>query len=328
MTSTASGSGPTLSHATHFDPQFTVLIPTYKRPANLDRCLEALSRQDLPATQILIVRRMDDLETREIVEKWAPMLPVQEICVAAPGVVHSLNSGLDRIASWGDGGLVCILDDDTAPHPAWLARIKAIFAAEPDVGGIGGRDHIYDGGVLQTGEASEVGVIRWYGRFLGNHHLGVGPRRDVDYLKGANMSFRMSAIGDLRFDTRLLGSGAQVHNDLAFSLGVRNRGWRIVYDPEVAVDHFRGERFDSDKRGAPAMDAAENMAANFYLTLRCYVEPPSRRTMALLYARLIGLRHTPGFIRGVLFRLRSNKDGVALRAVCARAWQTAKKMAS
>jgi cellulose synthase/poly-beta-1,6-N-acetylglucosamine synthase-like glycosyltransferase len=309
------------------EPKSTVLIPTYKRPANLDRCLDALSKQDPPASLILIVRRTDDAETEEIFKKWESQLPVEEVCVTVPGVVHSLNSGLDRIASKGDGGIVCILDDDTAPHPGWLARILAIFAAEPRVGGIGGRDHIYDGGVLQTGEASDVGIIRWYGRFLGNHHLGSGPRRDVDYLKGANMSFRMSAIGDLRFDTRLLGSGAQVHNDLAFSLGVGNRGWRIVYDPEVAVDHFRGERFDSDKRGAPAMDAAENMAVNFYLTLRCYVEPPYRRAMALLYARLIGLRHTPGFVRGVLSQLRSNKDGVALRTVCVRAWRTARKMA-
>jgi cellulose synthase/poly-beta-1,6-N-acetylglucosamine synthase-like glycosyltransferase len=307
----------------------TVLIPTYKRPANLDRCLEALSRQDLAPTRVLIVRRANDTATQEVAERWAASsLAVVELSVTVPGVVHSLNRGLDWIESHGEGGIVCILDDDTAPHPVWLAKIAAIFAAEPEVGGIGGRDHIYDGGILQTGEAADVGIIRWYGRFVGNHHLGSGPRRDVDFLKGANMSFRMAAIGDLRFDTRLLGSGAQVHNDLAFSLGVRNRGWRTVYDPEVAVDHFRGERHDSDKRGAPAMDAAENMAYNLYLTLRCYVQPRSRRAMTLLYARLIGLRHTPGLLRGLWSLLRAHPEGMALYTVCTRAWRTARTISA
>jgi len=302
----------------------TVLVPTYRRPADLDRCLDALGRQVRPAARILVVRRADDTATLEIVEKWASKLPVEEICVTVAGVVHSLNAGLDRI----HGGIVCILDDDTAPHPSWLARIEAIFAAEPGVGGIGGRDYVYDGGVLRTGDASEVGILRWYGKVVGNHHLGTGPRRDVEFLKGANMSFRMAAIGDLRFDTRLLGVGAQVHNDLAFSLGVHNRGWRIVYDPEVSVDHFRGERFDSDKRDAPAIDAAENMACNYYLTLRCYVQPFPRRAMALLYARLIGRQHVPGSLRGLWFRLRSDRDGLAYRRVAVRAWKTAREMAA
>ncbi len=321
MTAPLKGAAQKISSAT----RHTVLIPTYKRPDNLDRCLVALSKQEMDASQILVVRREDDTLTQEILKKWETKLPVEEVCVAAPGVVYSLNAGLDRIAQREGESTVCILDDDTAPHPFWLARIDAIFAAEPSVGGIGGRDHIYDLGILQSGEASDVGIIRWYGRFVGNHHLGTGARRDVDYLKGANMSFRMAAIGDLRFDTRLLGTGAQVHNDLAFSLGVRNRGWRIVYDPAVAVDHFRGERFDSDKRGAPALDAAENTAFNFYLTLRCYVQPSYRRAMALLYARMIGLKHTPGLLRGLWFRLKSNTDGVAFRAVSVRAWQTARE---
>ena len=304
-----------------------MLIPTYKRPANLDRCLQALSTQQTPATQIVVVLRKDDLLSKEVVKKWAMKLPINDIEVTEVGVVFSLNAGIDHVAQQGNSGTICILDDDTAPHPLWLAHIDAIFAAEKDVGGIGGRDHIYDGGVLQTGEADDVGIIRWYGRFVGNHHLGTGRRRNVDYLKGANMSFRIAAIGDLRFDTRLLGSGAQVHNDLAFSLGVRNRGWRMVYDPEVAVDHFRGERFDSDTRDAPALDAAANTAYNFYLTLLCYVKPPFRRGMAVLYARTIGLKHTPGLLRGLWYRLARNKQGVAFRAVSVRAWRTARAIA-
>ena len=314
------------------DFQFTVLIPTYKRPADLDRCLEALSKQDLLPTTILIVRRSDDASTQEVVERWGASLRIEEACVTLPGQVHALNTGLNWIRGRGSEersgmDLVCILDDDTAPHAAWLDRIATIFATEPDVGGVGGRDYNYINGKPLMDEASPVGTILWYGRLIGNHHLGSGPRRDVDFLKGANMTYRMAAVGALDFDRRLLGSGAQVHNDLAFSMGVRNRGWRLVYDPLVSVDHFSAERFDSDRRGAPAMDAIENMGTNFYLTLRCYVKPPHRRAMALLYNWLVGRRKVPGYLLGLWFKMRSNEDGVALRAVCARAWRTARNLA-
>ena len=314
------------------DFQFTVLIPSYKRPADLDRCLDALSKQDLLPSRILVVRRADDAATSEIVDRWQPTLRIEEAHVSLPGQVHALNAGLNWIKGQCQKersaiDLVCILDDDTAPHAAWLERIATIFATQPDVGGVGGRDYNFIDGKPLMGEASPVGTILWYGRLIGNHHLGSGPRRDVDFLKGANMTYRMAAIGDLEFDRRLLGSGAQVHNDLAFSMGVRNRGWRLVYDPQVSVDHFSAERFDSDRRGTPAMDAVENMGTNFYLTLRCYVKPLHRRAIALLYNGLVGRRKVPGYLLGLWFRLRSNEDGVALRAVCVRAWRAARKLA-
>jgi len=298
------------------------MIPTYRRPADLLRCLEALSRQQRPADQILVVRRTEDLDSQSAVDQWASALPLKAVCVDLPGQVHSLNTGLEHVT----GDIVSIIDDDTAPHPGWLQRIEEIFAAEPDVGGVGGRDHLYIDGKLQSGAATEVGTIRWYGKFVGNHHLGTPQKRDVLALKGANMSYRMAAVGDTRFDRRLRGKGAQVRNDLAFSLAIHNKGWRNVYDPLVAVDHFTAERLDSDKRGAPAIDAAENMAFNHLLVIDEYVQPLPRRLMVKLYAHVIGLRHAPGLLRAVVYRLRSNRQGLAYRAAALRAWHDVRKL--
>jgi hypothetical protein len=44
---------------------------------------------------------------------------------------------------------------------------------------------------------------------IGNHHLGVGEPREVDVLKGVNMSYRRTAIADIHFDERMRGTGAQ-----------------------------------------------------------------------------------------------------------------------
>ena len=41
-------------------------------------------------------------------------------------------------------------------------------------------------GLLQDGPERQVGRVAWYGRCLSYHHLGTGPAREVDFLKGAD----------------------------------------------------------------------------------------------------------------------------------------------
>ena len=74
---------------------------------------------------------------------------------------------------------------------------------------------MYYGTELAEGSRAVVGKLAWFGRLTGNHHLGVGGGREVDVLKGVNMSFRREAIADLRFDQRMRGSGAKVRQFLS-----------------------------------------------------------------------------------------------------------------
>src|SRR5262249_15669392 len=146
------------------------------------------------------------------------------------------------------------------------------------------------------GSRHEVGVIRRTGRIVGNHHLGVGPARPVRMLKGANMSYRRAAVAALRFDTRLRGAGAQVHNDMAFSMSVRRAGWNVKYAPMIAVDHFPAERFDDDRRDAQTLGALSDAAYNFHLILSGQLDPIDREIAWLWYA-LIGTRVYPGVLQ-------------------------------
>ena len=129
--------------------------------------------------------------------------------------------------------------------------------------------------------------------------LGVGGLREVDMLKGANMSYRRAAIERLRFDTRLRGAGAQVHNDMGFSMRVQRDGWKLVYDPAIAVDHFPAERFDDDRRDAASLNAISNGAYNMHLILREHL-PPVRREIAWWWWTLVGTRVYPGLAHVLL----------------------------
>ncbi|WDD92902.1 glycosyltransferase [Burkholderia sp. FERM BP-3421] len=282
----------------------SVLVPTYRRPDDLARCLAALARQRRAPDEVIVVARRDDAATHARLADPAVRggLTLRVAAVDAPGQVAALNRGLE--AARGD--VIAITDDDAAPRADWLARIAAAFGADPALGALGGRDWVHEKGRLLDAARPLVGRLRASGRIVGNHHLGVGGAREVDLLKGANMSYRRAAIAGLRFDTRLRGAGAQPHNDLAFSLGVKRAGWKLVYDPAVAVDHYPAERFDDDGRDAASLDAVSNAAYNLHLVLREHL-PPLRREAAWWWYALVGTRVYPGVAHLMLGALSARR---------------------
>ena len=256
-------------------------------------------------------------------QRWSARLPVEIQKIDRPGVVQALNLGLDH----AEGDIVTITDDDTEALPDWLARIEAHFQADDRLGGVGGRDLLHQGGVILPATAPVVGRILPFGRIVGAHHLGVGPARHVEHLKGVNMSWRRSAIAGERFDTDLRGDGAQVYFELAFSLAVLARGWTLLYDPAIGVHHYVAPRFDADQRRVFSQPATENAAFNLYLSLFRYMAYGPRRWTTLLWAKWIGTVTHPGILRAWMSELRRDAQGVELRASTARAWTEAKAAA-
>ena len=114
--------------------------------------------------------------------------------------------------AYADADFVALTDDDAEPVEDWLERIAVVFEEQDDVAGVGGRDDQ----VGTIAEQLDVGRVQWFGRVIGNHHLGAGPPRDVDVLKGVCCAFRIAppAHGRLRRAaarrgrTGALGAGA------------------------------------------------------------------------------------------------------------------------
>ncbi|RKP48306.1 glycosyltransferase family 2 protein [Trinickia fusca] len=288
--------------------KLTVLIPTYRRPDDLARCLLALQRQTRQAEQVIVVARPDDEATHAALAdpKVRGELVLECVMVDVPGQIAALNRGLDS----AKGDVIAITDDDAAPRADWLERIAAAFAANPRLGAVGGRDWVHERGRLLDGQCRQVGRVMASGKIVGNHHLGVGEAREVDLLKGANMSYRRAAIAGIRFDERLRGKGAQVHGDMAFSMSVKRSGWKLVYDPRVAVDHYPAPRIDEDPRHEQSAVAICNAAYNLHLTLREHL-PPLHRLTAWWWYALIGTRVYPGLVHAVL--ALASKNGGAVR---------------
>jgi cellulose synthase/poly-beta-1,6-N-acetylglucosamine synthase-like glycosyltransferase len=292
----------------------SVVVPTYRRTRDLERCLEGLAAQRRQPNEVLVVVRSTDTESRAVLIPWLDRPGIRMVPVEAGGQVNALNAGLDAAT----GELVMITDDDAAPREDWVERVEALFAADARLGGVGGRDVVHLGDTVLGGSARSVGRVQWFGRLTGNHHLVFDSPSHVDILKGANMSYRAAAIDGLRFDVRLRGAGAQVGNDMAFSFAVGKRGWRLLYDPLVIVDHYPAPRFDNDQRGAVNLVAVEDMAFNTWWALRCHLGPGPRRLLALLWEHLVGTRGSPGLVREWVSRLRGDLRAVEIAAAARR----------
>ncbi|MEO1394471.1 MAG: glycosyltransferase family 2 protein [Cyanobacteria bacterium J06634_5] len=274
----------------------TVIIPSYRRPKDLTRCLEALHSQTVPANEIIVVVREEDVETRAVLDTILDALPLTQILVSVSGVIAAMNAGLE--AATGD--IVAFTDDDAAPQTDWLERIETCFTANPKVGGVGGRDLVRRKDPALKQNRSVVGRLQWYGRLIGNHHLGFGDAREVDILKGVNMSYRRSAVGDLRFDTRMLGSGAQVHFEVAFSLALKRKGWKLIYDPDILVHHYVAKRFDEDQRNHFNSLAYLNAVHNETVALLDHLSPLQRFVFGL-WSIFVGSCQAFGLLQWVRF---------------------------
>jgi glycosyltransferase involved in cell wall biosynthesis len=285
----------------------TVLIPTLRRPDDLGRCLEALARQERRPDQVVIVVRRDDELTASFLASCPPdLLPLEIAYTNGGGQVGALNTGLRHAT----GDIISILDDDTAPWADWLARIEQHFLQRPTLGGLGGRDILHTQGAADEKALDNVGRVFWYGRWVGQSHRGHGPVREVELLKGCNMSYRREAVAGIWFDTRLRGNGAQWFNDASFSLMVHRAGWDICYDPSVLVDHFHGTRQDGDDRQSTTPAEVYDAAFNETLALSDYL-PPVRRALFLLFGFGVGNRKVPGLLQWLRLALTGHGHSAA-----------------
>jgi cellulose synthase/poly-beta-1,6-N-acetylglucosamine synthase-like glycosyltransferase len=288
----------------------TVIVPTWLRPASLAECLSGLIRQERAPDEVIGVVRDIDIEGQEVLRSYIGRLPLRIVVVRVPGTIAALNAALEVAA----GTLVSITDDDAVPKSDWLRRIEAWFRQDPAIGAVGGRDLVHQNGIPTLGERSDVGRIQWYGRTVGNHHLGAGPARNVDFLKGVNMSFRREAVGSIRLNTRLRGRGAQEQNEMDFCLAVRDQGWRIVYDPAVLVDHHPARRPEVDRvQHSYEFENQSNAAFNHTLCIYPRLSFAGRLFMPA-WSVLIGTSEFPGLAQAMRLLLLKHPNALGKTA--------------
>ncbi len=214
--------------------RMAVLVTTYGRRDYLQRCLDSLLSQERLPDEIVIVTRVGDAPTEELVggllQSYSGPVSLCHGRVEEPGVLAANRVGMKLVTA----DTVSFIDDDARAHPDWLARIEKWFESDPTIGAVGGRDITHTDNGIVAHRARTVARIYWYGRIVGNHESIYPRSSEAQHLKGVNMSFRRELMAP--FDELILGNAHHYETDLCFA--VRNSGYRIIFDGRILVDHF------------------------------------------------------------------------------------------
>lgn len=291
----------------------SVIVPAYQRPEALERCLTAIAGQTRRPDEVIVVLRVGDDATIAAARsvRFPPDTSVALEMVTTPGVVAAMQRGLDA----AQGEIIAFTDDDAEPRADWLERLVRTIDQDERIAGAGGRDWQ----PLERGDAHVVGRVQWFGRVVGNHHLGAGSARDVDLLKGVNCAFRAAPLRAVGFDARLLGGGAQLHWELALCLPLRRAGWRLVYDPAIAVDHHVAVRTGVDQihRGRFAAEPFLHAVHNETLVLLSHQQGMAHLAYRL-WSMWVGTTANPGVLAALRLRLQGHDWAAA-------AWRAARE---
>ncbi|HXX77958.1 MAG TPA: glycosyltransferase, partial [Ktedonobacteraceae bacterium] len=201
-------------------PPVSIVIPSYNRAKELERCLRSLYALDYPAEclEIIVVDDASSDETHTMLQHIR-----QE--AAACGVVirtlhHEKQSGAGKSRNTGTEvaqfDLIAYIDSDCVASPKWLKELVPAFQ-EGNMGAVGGMIRAYDRKAL-FGRYEDVRSSLYMGAYTQQVSLK-GPRT---YLPTANLLVRrtiwqelggfipMTFGEDVDFCRRLLLSGSNI----------------------------------------------------------------------------------------------------------------------
>jgi GT2 family glycosyltransferase len=199
-------------------PNIAVVVATLGRPAILTAMLNhLLETQTVKPTAVIVscVLHEDAGNTAN--------LPGVRVVTGRPGLTAQRNAALAALPTGID--VVVFFDDDFVADANWLTAAARTFRDEPQVVAFTGR--VLADGV--KGEAKGGPGLSFDDavRILGAVDRPA-PRSHIEPYSpyGCNMAFRLSAIGDLRFDERLVLYGWLEDRD--FGAALAKRGGRLI----------------------------------------------------------------------------------------------------
>ena len=206
-------------------PNFSVVIPSRRRPKQLAACLEALARLDYdPARyEVIVVSDGEETIAPSVARPAARELRMIHVVQPHSGAAAARNNGAARAR----GSFLAFVDDDCAPAPNWLACLERRLAEEPDAV-VGGRTVNALGGNLYS-SVSQLVVDALYAhynadseraRFFATSNMALATEQ-FRSLGGFDSSFPFAAGEDREFTDRCV-----------------QREVRLRYAPEAVVMHY------------------------------------------------------------------------------------------
>lgn len=281
-----------------------IIVPSYERPAQLRRCLTALSQLEGGPWPVIVVDDGGNVPAAPVCAEFGDWVRCIRQANAGPGAAR--NTGAEAAT---EAELLCFTDDDCVPRPDWVHRLAAAQ---------GGRSGLLVGGRIDNLLHDNVysSASQALSSYLYEYYQRTGSA--MEFFTTNNMCCRrVDFLAAGGFDATL----ATASEDRDFSLRWKDRVGTLTYARDAVVGHAhdltlgrfwkqhanygRGARhlhLSMDRRGdsRPKLEAV-----GFYLGMLAYpLHRPGR--LRLVQSMLVGLSQV-AMISGYLTEIRKER---------------------
>lgn len=205
---------------------FSIVIPLYNRPREIDELLESLSRQSCNDFDVVVVEDGSSVRGEEECARWAKRLPLRYDYIPNQGPAGARNHG----ANLCGGDYILFFDSDCLIPPEYIRLAKEFVKKAPGCALWGGPDAAHPSftpiqkaiSYAMTSPFSTGGI------------RGGSERADTFYPRTFNMGVRRDA-----FDAVGGFANMRYGEDVDFSMRVLEAGFTLQLRRELFVYHKR-----------------------------------------------------------------------------------------
>ena len=190
--------------------KFSVIVPVYNRPDELQELLDSLEQQQRPPDEIVIVEDGSTESAKAVADSFADRLPIRYVEKENGGQGFARNFGYEKAT----GDYLVVFDSDCIIPVDYFVQVEEFLKQNP-VDAFGGPDSAHpDFTVIQKAISQSMtsvlttGGIRGRKKHVGEYHprsfnMGIS-RRVFEETKGYKIPFMGE---DLEFSTRIIKQG-------------------------------------------------------------------------------------------------------------------------
>ncbi len=209
--------------------KYSVIVPVYNRPDEVDELLESLTSQSADSFEVIIVEDGSQVTCRHVCERYADRLDIHYFYKDNSGPGQSRNYGAER----AQGEYLLILDSDVVLPPDYLRAVNDELEVEP-AEAFGGPDK-----ASPSFTAVQKAISYSMTSFFTTGGIRGGKKKmDKFYPRSFNMGIRrdvylgLHGFSDMRFG-----------EDIDFSIRIFKAGCSCRLFPEAWVWHKRRADF-------------------------------------------------------------------------------------
>ncbi|NDV57250.1 glycosyltransferase family 2 protein [Bacteroides sp. 519] len=208
---------------------YSVIIPVYNRPDEVDELLESLTHQHFKQFEVIIVEDGSSLSCKNIVDKYMNDLDIQYFFKSNSGPAQSRNYGAER----SKGDYFIFLDSDCIVPEGYFEAIEKELNTEY-ADAFGGPDRAHHS-FTNIQKAINYSMTSF---FTTGGIRGGKKKMDKFYPRSFNMGIRREAFNNLKgFSDMRFGE------DIDFSIRIFKAGYACRLFPDAWVYHKRRTDF-------------------------------------------------------------------------------------